>query len=238
MSAMDLSTIQAFVRDSLDTDSTELPDSLLNVYIGEGYDNLIAASEDWSFFHVEDTLTTVANTQSYNIGGADGVRDVAFPYAYRAITDLRGETWSLRPVAHAAIRAQFRTTSPASARPTYWSEHGDLIYLWAIPDSTYPIVVSGYRAAIDWIPLGAGSEPDAPNEFHMVIAYHALARGFAQQLDLETASYYSNLFDRRLRTLVGRYTTPMSNGPHILNGGTRTDVYARNGLGPLIYPFE
>lgn len=235
---MDLSTIQAFVRDSLDTDSTELPDSLLNVYIGEGYDKIIDASTQWRFFHVEDTLTTVADTQAYNISGVDADRNSAFPYAYRLITDVRGDTWSLRPVAHAAIRALYRTTSPSSARPTSFSQHGDSIYLWAIPNGAYDFVVSGYRAPIDWIPLGAGSAPDAPDEFHQVIAFHALARGFAQQLDLETASYYAQAFDQRVAALVRRYTVPLVAGPYVQNGGTRVSSYARNGLGPLIYPFE
>jgi hypothetical protein len=235
---MDLGTIQDFVRTSLDTDDTELPDSLLNVYISEGYDNVIALSNQWSFFHVEDTLTTVADTQSYNIAGNDTDRNVAFPYAYRSITDLRGETWSLQNVGHAAIRSQFRITSPSTARPTYWSEHGDLIYLWAIPDGAYEIVVSGYRSPIDWLTLGSGSEPDGPDEMSDIIAMHALARGFAQQLDLETAQYYHAAFAQRSKQFVGRYTTPLAEGPKIHNGGTRVDLYKRNGLGPLIYPFE
>ena len=238
MSAMDLSTIRAFVRTSLDTDSDELPDSLLDVFIGEGFNNLIEASTKWSFYAVEDTLSSVAGQQEYNIAGVDALRDNAFTYAYRSITDVRGETWSLRPLQHAAIRASMRVDSPATARPWGFSEHGDSIFLWPIPDGVYAFEVSGFRAPIDWVALGAGSEPDAPVEFHEVVAYHALARGFAQQLDLETASYYSQMFDRRVAQLVKRYTSKRTAGPFVQNGGLRVDPYTRNGLGPLIYPFE
>lgn len=235
---MDLQALRDFTLTSLDTDTEEIPYSILDVWIGEGYDLIIAASDVWSFFGVEYTLTTTVDQQAYNFGGNDTDRDVAFSYPLRSIEDVRGDTWSLRPVAHAAVRAAFRTTSPSSARPWGFSEHGDSLYLWPIPDASYSVTISGYRSPIDWVAMGAGSEPDSPDETHEAIAYHALSRGYAQQADPEMAAYYSQLFGAKVANFKKRYATPRSSGPFIRNGGLNVDVYTRNGLGPLVYPFE
>lgn len=236
--SLDLQALRNFVLVSLDTDVDEIPNTLLDIYISEGFDRIVQASTTWSFYAVENTLTTSAGVQSYNFGTDDATRNAAFPYALLSITDVRGENNSLRPVAHQPTRAAFRQTSPQSSRPFAFSEFGESIYLWPIPDAAYPISVAGYRLPVDWVAAGAGSEPDCPAEFHEVIAYWALARGFAMQSDPEMATYYSNLFDARVRTLKQRYATPRTAGPFVLNGGIRVDPYTRNGLGPLIYPFE
>lgn len=237
MSALDLDAIRSFVLTSLDTDTDEIPFSLLDIYISEGFDRIVEASTQWSFYAQEATLTTVAGQQAYNFGGSDTERDDAFAYAALNILDVRGATFSCRPLAHAAVRAAMRTTSPSSARPWGFSEFGDSLYLWPIPDSAYTITIAYYRKPIDWVALGSGSEPDCPDEFHEVIAYHALSRGFAMQADPDMASFYSTLFDQRVKTLKSRYATPRTSGPFIQNGGLNIDPYTRNGLGPLIYPW-
>lgn len=236
MAALSLGEIQDFVRTSLDTDATELPDSVLNVYIREGAYRAAHASNQWQFYGVEYTITTIANDQSYQVTGSNLYPGIDAQLA--AIVDVRGPTWQLVPVAHQAIRDTYRQTAVPTGNPTSWSEHGQMIYLWPTPASAAVLTISGYRQMADWQAGGTGAAPDLPEDFHDVLCFHALARGWAQQSDPDMATYYDRMFDDQIKQLKKRFGSGMAQGPMVLNGGTGVDSYSRNGLGPLIYPFE
>lgn len=236
MSQMTLGGIRSFVRTSLDTDADELPDTLLNVFVEEAFDHAMNSSNQWSFYATVNTISTAAGTQAYDFGSATPHAGIAQPL--QSIVDVRGDNFTLANLSHQTVRASMRRTSPSSARPWGWSEHGTSLYLWPIPDSVYTLEIAGYREPLDWMAGGDGAIPDCPSEFHRPIAYYALARGWAQQSDPDMAAFYSSRFDVELSRLKARYATSAGMGPHVLNGGLGIDSYTRNGLGPLIYPFN
>lgn len=233
MAEMTLQEIRDFVRASLDTDEEDLPDSLLDSFISDGWERAIGASRTWNFYAVEYTITTVASQQAYNVSGADADLDV--PSRLESITDVRGDTWQLIPLDHARARQMYRRTSPSSSRPTRWSEFGQEVFLWPIPDTAYEVQVTGYRLPTDWIGAGAGSTPDAPAEFSNIVAYAALAQGWAQQSDPEMATFYSQSFQRDVARVKARYATPLSSGPFVLNGPPRQSAYP---IDRAIYDWE
>lgn len=232
---MSLQEIRDFVRGSLDVDAEELSDLILDVHISDGFDRAIGASRTWNFYAVENTITTTPGVQSYNVAGDTGSLTTGITAPLASITDVRGDTWSLTPVDHRATRAAMRKTAPASSRPWGWSEFGQSIVLWPIPDTTYSVDIAGYRHPNDWM-TNPANLPDCPSDFHNLLAYHALARGWAQQSDPEMAGYYSQLFQTDLVRLKGRYTGQLGSGPYLQNGGITH--MGRGGLGPLIYPFQ
>lgn len=228
---MSLQEIRDFVRGSLDVDDEELPDLILDVHISDGFDRAIGASRTWNFYAVENTITTTAGVQSYDVAGSALTAGVTTPMA--SITDVRGDNGSLSPADHRATRAAYRRTSPGSSRPRVWTEFGTSVVLWPTPDTTYTIDIEGYRHPNDWM-TNPGNLPDCPSDFHNLLAFHALSQGWAQQSDPEMATYYERLFGTDLQRLKGRYTGQMGSGPYVQNGGL---PYGPNPLGPLIYPF-
>jgi len=114
------------------------------------------------------------------------------------------------------------TQSGLSARPVYFSQWGDSIYMFPTPDQAYGLTVRGYRRAQDWIANGAGAEPDLPDELHNTIATFALAKAYAQQEDPELSALYERQFSDELQEYMRHLSITPYSQPLVLNGGPRS----------------
>lgn len=232
--AMSLADIQAFVRDALDVDTTDLTDAVLNVFIQDGFDKIIGYFDGSPvFYQVEYPFTSNPAQQSYSLD-----TDLpTTPTPLQSVTDVRGETWSLRPADHRQIRAVYRESSPQSSRPTEFSLWGRNLFLWPIPDTAAQFFVTGIRQPADWI-TSAGS-PDCPADFHNLIAMWALGRGYMQQDDIYTGSFLRDEFYTELANRANRYAHGNDAQPLLINSTRKPDKWrTERVLGPLIYDFE
>lgn len=234
--SMTLQDMRDFVRNALDTDSTDLPDSLLDRYIADGSNRVDEHSSRWSFRAIDYSFATVANQQAYDIRSAARVSGITYPII--DIVDVRGPNWSLSPKDHAASRARWRRTSlTTNQNPSEFSLWGDSIYLWPAPTGGTTISITGYRDAIDWISLN--STPDFPGDFHELIAWWALNRGHAREGDPQMADFYRGEFEATLQKRADAWMTGLDAQPLVIGeSGSREQWRARNGMGPLIYSWE
>jgi hypothetical protein len=63
--AQTAATIRQFVRDITDLDTADLPDSLLNMYIRDGYYRILDLEKRWKFLEETFTFNTVVDQRAY-----------------------------------------------------------------------------------------------------------------------------------------------------------------------------
>lgn len=234
---MTLQDMRDFVRAALDTDTTDLPDALLDRYILDGSNRIDSHSNEWSFRAVDYTFNTVNGTQAYLIRGASLVSGVTLPVVN--VTDVRAPNWSLRPGDHQKLRRDWRATSTNKSNPTDWTLWGNSIYLWPIPGSVQAISITGYRDGIDWVTLGASSKPDFPDDFHEMIAWWALNRAHAREGDAQMSDFYRSEFGAALKDRADNWTQGLDAQPLVVGGRQAASPWrTQTALGPLIYPWE
>jgi hypothetical protein len=115
----------------------------------------------------EDSFTTTADTESYTLPvDSDAVQRVVIQDTDSSdwIALKRIDDWTMFPLKD--------TTD--TAIPSHYSRRGDDFILWPIPDDEYDVRVK-YLRTLDDI---QASGPDAPQEWHEVILWGAIARGF------------------------------------------------------------
>lgn len=231
--------MRSFVRDTVDTDATDLPDTLLDTFLIDGASRVDSASDSWRFREVDYTISTTAAQQAYVVRGS-GTLATGITYPLARITDVRGPRWSARPCSHRDRRERnSATTTLTSVYPSEFSLWGDSLYLWPIPSTAGTSVsITGYRDQIDWISVNAA--PDFPSEFHLPIAQWAVSRAHAREGDPGLASFYGDQFHQAVTRLESTYTEGLDAQPFQLNIGNDTDNDYRTAraLGPLVYTWE
>lgn len=226
--ALSLQNIRDFVRDHMDTDEEELPNSLLDRFIQDGSDRIDNYSRTWGFRAVEYTLPVVSGTQSYDL---DSEATLIAPAPLRDIVDLRGPSFTLTPSDHRLERERASTTAN-SGTPRAWTLWGRSLYLWPVPSATADYTIIGYREATDWISVN--DSPDFPDTFHELIAWWALNRAYAFLDDPEMSAFYRDEFALELRGRAKKYLTGADSAPFVMGGGRRG--LTTNNLGPLRWP--
>jgi hypothetical protein len=225
---MSVQELRDYVRSFLDTDETELPDVLLDVWRREAEQRIQRASSSWTFFDDEWTLNTVADTASYVMADVSPVSTID------EITSITGESWRLKPLAHEAAVQRWTPLTSISAEPAFWSEYAGSIYLWPTPDDAYALSLRGKRQPL--AAATAGDEPDLPDEFHELVGEYMLARAYEQQDDDIMSVQKFNRFEVELDLLRRRYERADKGGVQILGGRPKhpmSEIGAR-----LIYDWE
>lgn len=235
MSSLSPTEIRQYVYDHLDIESDEVPTSVLNMFMADGYNRIIGYFDDSpTWLHVDYSFTSTASTQAYDL---DSYAGLTSPTALQTIADVRGPTWQLKPRSHRQLRTEWSASSVNVGTPQQWSQFGRSLYLWPSPSAAAVFSVTGTRKPTDW--LATNLSPDCPEEFHRVIADYVLGRAYAQQDDTETATLYLDSFLPAVSNLAKRFYDGTKAQPVIVNGGSRREPFrTQNALGPLVYPWE
>jgi hypothetical protein len=228
--AYNLAKFRELIRLTLDLDATDLPNTLVDEWVRDGATRAQTRRQEWPFFQYDWTFTGSKGVSNYTFtfiedGGAEKIAE---------IRQVRGPSWDLR-WQDIATRDRYRSRdSDTSGSPSYWSvwNNGELVLDPAPDNSTDTFVIRGYKKPKDWV---AAVDPgdqvsDMPAEFDSPILNWALGRAYAQQDEPQTALYYADLADLRLRELVKFYDDP-SPAISVTMGGD----YNRN-MYPLMDP--
>ena len=75
---MNLTQIRSKIREIVDLDTQDVSDTLLNMYIKDGFDRIIALERRWPFYQKTFTLSTVPGERSYAINtiGDGNLREI------------------------------------------------------------------------------------------------------------------------------------------------------------------
>lgn len=210
---MDVNGLKSYVREQLDVDAEELPDSLLNIYLQEAFDRTMAFDNLWPRNESSWQISTSPDTYTASLPPDLNLPSLTSAYITGAsshplliIDQKTGEDWF------------GYTNDGAQVDPTYCSVWQGQLHLWPTPalDQTIDIAIRGYRQPV-WS-NGASDIPDLDPRIHVTLAYFAIALAYAQQEDEVLEGVYMARWDRDLRQQLRAILDPIHSRPLVLGG--------------------
>jgi hypothetical protein len=210
---MDLADIRSKVRTVVDMDTVDLPNDLLDMYVRDGYDRMMAIERRWPFLQTSATLSTVANQREYLLSsiGAGNFSDII------SIFDGSGIGARLTLVSHDDAEATWGGDPEATGRPMHYSIWESKLNLWPMPNGVFTLSLRGYRKPIDWT-ANTTTEVDADARLHQALVYYAISQVYQLQEDVQLAAFYRSSFDENVRLVASDIMKPSSHRPMILSG--------------------
>lgn len=213
-------TLQEFrdlVRAQLDTDSDDLTDALLNVWVREGWRLCVNRNRRWPFYRSSWSVAVTPSVGVYAFGdlGSPG-NDVG---EIEAVLDEQD-----RPLTWVGFEQAESLLAQADSRPTHWTIVADQLRLFPTPNDAFTFTAYGYRSPVEWVGTNAGATTDLPDPFDDVILNWCLGRAFQRQEDGDLGVMHLDQADFILRQLQKKYMHYGSSFPLVLNDGVRRTV--------------
>lgn len=210
---MDVQSLRNFVRDHLEVDDEELPDTLLNVYFQEAFDRTMAADNRWPRYEKTWTISWVPNATSISLPA-----DVLVPSIMSVLSLADG--YRLVAMNHENAEDMFAPTNMiGNGSPIYYSVWGGQMYLWPSlsPEVSADFQLRAYRQPV-WT-NGASDIPDLDPRLHVTLCYFVMSLAYAAQEDDVLEGTYLARWDRDLRQQMKTMFEPVHHRPLVLHGG-------------------
>lgn len=210
-----LQGIRDFARSILQTDSTDLPDALIDVFANEALTRVLGMRDQWPHLYSEGTMNMVSGTGIYTLNSAS-FNPTTFTVIQSIWDDaVFGESLMQIDYQEAAGR-WIGPTASVTSNPDYFSVYGGKVYLWPKPNATRTLRVGGYR---DPAVMAAASDvPDIPTPFHAGLQYGVAALAYAQQEDAPLSQYWRQLANESLTVAMNNLFMNRRNRPILLFG--------------------
>lgn len=231
---MDVAAIFSYVRTSLDSDSDEMPDALLGVWLNAAenriYEAVGTSERLWS---ARQTLTGTGATQAFTLSTITEPRIVS------------GPMWELEPIQHAAALQEWplnRTEGTPShvGNATHYSmdDQTGKIWFWIAPSSGQTYIVTGLKTPAVTDFTTTSNTPALPQRYHSLIGEYMVARGYEMQQNSAMASLKMSRFEGELDVLQrADNRVQKSDTPVVMNGVELRKPRRR--IGPrLSWPWE
>ena len=205
--------MRTYVRNHLEVDDEELPDTLLNVYLEDAYGRTLAADNRWPKAEETWTLTKIAGEDSVAMPA-----DCLLPSIMSVVDTSRGIR--LAQMNHENAEDMFLSPdSVAFGVPIYYSLWKRTLYLWPRVETQEEVVLSmrGYRQPV-WSNV-ASAVPDIDPSLHIALCYFAMSLAMAAQEDEILEGVYLSRWDRDVRQQVKMLTQPSMHRPLVMHGG-------------------
>lgn len=211
------------VRDITDLDSEDLSDSLLNLYLRDGYYRILDTEKRWPFLEKTFTFNTVANQRAYTISAftADPIAQVV------SIVDNTAIGLRLDMVGYDMAEQTYVGSYDTSGDPLFYAVWEGKIHLFPKPNNVRTLTVRAYREPIDWITTEG--YVDASANLHFPLAYYACSRIYQRLEDSVMAAEYKRSFDEGVALAVQNIQKPTSHAHLRLNAGQTSGRPTFNG---------
>lgn len=196
------------VRTQTDLDVEDLPDSLVDSYLREGFYRTAALERRWPTFE-----------ESWSVTATDGVATVPTDLAEFAAVVVGGRrlTYGDHDWAEIAL-------SNFGSKPYYFSVWGASLYLWPAATGDVTVTLRGWRKpSTDWL-TDAAQEADLDERLHLPISHYAASLAYAQLEDPEMENVYMMRWSQQAREIRDDIMESSSYAPLILNGGADQEV--------------
>lgn len=213
---MTASVLRTTVRDIVDLDSEDLPDSLLNLYIRDGYYRILDLEKRWNWLETSFTFTTVTDQRAYSISAftADPISQVV------SVVDNVGVGSRLDMVGYDMAEQTYIGSYDTSGDPLFYAVWNGSIHLFPKPNNARVLSVRAYREPIDW--QTTGGAVDAAPSLHFPLVYYACSRIYQKLEDAQMAAVYKQAFDEGVQLARSSIMKPTSHGQLIMaHGQTR-----------------
>ncbi len=211
---MNLTEIRSKIREIVDLDIQDVSDTLLNMYIKDGFERIIALERRWPFYQKTFNLNTVEDQRAYAINtvGDGNLREIT------SVVDTSTTGNRLEYISYDDAESVWVGSYDQSSRPSYFTFWQEQIHLFPKPDGIYPLVVRGYRKPINWS-ASDSTEVDADTRLHQPLVYYGVAQVYQLQEDIELASFYRQSFDEAVRLAAADIMRPPSQRPLAVSDG-------------------
>lgn len=211
----------ALVRNIIDLQENDLPTSLLQTYLRDGYDRVVNLERRWPFFETTYTFNTVAAQREYALSsiGSGDLREAS------SMVDTSTSGNRMRLISLDEAEAIWVGGLDAPSRPLFFAKWNDTISLYPKPDTVYPIKVRGYRKpSYSWV-TNNSLTVDCDERLHTALAYYALSKAYERQEDAEMANVYKNSFSEAISIARKEIMRSSVHRPTILSRGVQYPSY-------------
>jgi len=211
--AMTAADIRSAVRSITDLDSTDLSDSLLDLYIRDGYYRILDTEKRWSFLEYSFDFSTRTGVRAYELSTLtdEPMGQIS------SIVDNRGTGYRMDMIGFDMAEQTYIGSYDTNADPLFYALWGGSIHLYPKPNNVRTLTARGYREPLDW--QTEGGDVDAIPSLHFPLVYYACSRVYQQLEDTAMAQMYKGAFDEGVALAVKNATTPSSHNLMRLNAG-------------------
>lgn len=221
MPTMSLSDVRTMVRDIADLDTTDLPNSLLDTFVKEGFQRIIALERRWPFYQETYSLNTVVNQRAYTISAIGDIREIVSVID----TSTAGNRLTLIPYEDA--EDVWLGNTDVASRPLFFTFWDGQMLLYPKPDAVYAMSVRAYRnPSYTWL-SSTSTAIDMDEWFHVLLAYYALARVYQRQEDSELSMMYQRSFEEGVGLARRDLLKPSSHRPLLMSSGRKYPTMKR-----------
>ena len=216
-----LTQLRTQVRNMVDLDETDLPDSIIDQFAREGFQRIYSLERRWPYLQETYTFNTVANQREYTVATIGDIREIISVVD----TSTSGARLTLIPYDNAEEIWLGNTDVPS--RPYFFSFWDKKLQLWAKPDAIYPITVRAYRNPVyTWL-TSTSETIDLDEWFHALLPYFVIARVYQRQEDSDLSAMYMRSFEEGVGLARRDLMKASSAQPVIMSAGRQYPTMRR-----------
>ena len=209
------------VREITEMDAADVSDTVVEIYLRDGYNRIIDLERRWSFLETTLSLTTTAGQDNYVVNDftAEDIREV--------ISVMDSENNRLQYISYDAVEETILDTLLTNGVPSFFSFWDGEMFLYPTPAESDTLTIRAYKYPTDWVSDDVA--PDGSASFDMALVYYAISRIYQAQEELNTASTYERMFNDTVTLARRDLTRPPSAAPVVFAGGRQFRAYKGKG---------
>jgi len=230
-----LAQMRSFVGQLSDLDigpdaNDDISTDLVNGFIKEGFQKIVALSQRYPYYQATYLLFTVVDDHTYTSFSRQNptpVTNVTIDTIQQIISVINNTNGgnSLIYIDQARAESIWVGTSDQSGIPAYFSIWGSELNLWPKPDQVYNVTLRGFRKPLlTWF-SDENTSIDIDPQMQLPLINYVMARIFQFQEDPEMANEYMRGFEKAVAIIQGQLTAPSSNRQLIMSGGLQLQAY-------------
>ena len=216
-----LAQLRTQVRNMVDLDETDLPDSIVDQFAREGFQRIYALERRWPILQESYTFNTVANQREYTISTIGDIREII------SVVDTSTQGARLNLIDYNEAEGIWLGNLDVASRPYFYSFWDKKLQLWAKPDIVYPMTVRAFRNPVyTWL-SNVNEAIDLDEWFHAILPYFIIARVYQRQEDSDLSAMYMRSFDEGVAFARRDLMKASSAQPVVMSGGKQYPTLQR-----------
>jgi hypothetical protein len=216
-----LTQLRTQVRNMVDLDETDLPDSIVDQFAREGFQRIYALERRWPILQETYTFNTVANQREYTISTIGDIREII------SVVDTSTHGARLNLIDYNEAEGIWLGNLDVASRPYFYSFWDKKLQLWAKPDIVYPMTVRAFRNPVyTWL-SNEEEAIDLDEWFHAILPYFIIARVYQRQEDSDLSAMYMRSFDEGVAFARRDLMKASSAQPVVMSGGKQYPTLQR-----------
>lgn len=216
-----LTQLRTQVRNMVDLDETDLPDSIVDQFAREGFQRIYALERRWPILQETYTFNTVANQREYTISTIGDIREII------SVVDTSTQGARLNLIDYNEAEGIWLGNLDVASRPYFYSFWDKKLQLWAKPDIVYPMTVRAFRNPVyTWL-SNVNEAIDLDEWFHAILPYFIIARVYQRQEDSDLSAMHMRSFDEGVAFARRDLMKASSAQPVVMSGGKQYPTLQR-----------